>query len=148
VNPATAILVRENLKRAEGLRLKPYRCPAGKLTVGYGRNLEDNGIAPSEAVYLLENDIVGAAGQVERYLPWTARLDSIRQAAVIELAFNLGIAGLLKFHATLMALHEGRYADAARHLLDSKWAGQVGPTRAGRVARMIEVGDDADPEAA
>jgi lysozyme len=143
-----AIVVRENLKRAEGLRLKVYTDSLGHPTIGYGRCLDTNGVSPSEAVFLLENDIAGAAAQVERYLPWTARLDAVRQAAVIELTFNLGIVGLLKFHATLMALHEGRYADAARHLLDSKWAGQVGPTRAGRVARMIEVGDDADPEAA
>jgi len=29
----------------EGLKLKPYHCPAGKLTIGVGRNLEDKGIS-------------------------------------------------------------------------------------------------------
>ena len=45
------------LTKHEGLRLKPYHCPAGKLTIGIGRNLEDKGITEKEAVMLLENDI-------------------------------------------------------------------------------------------
>ena len=47
----------EQLTKHEGLRLKPYHCPAGKLTIGIGRNLEDKGITEKEARMLLENDI-------------------------------------------------------------------------------------------
>jgi lysozyme len=47
----------DQLIKHEGLRLKPYHCPAGKLTIGVGRNLEDKGITEEEAVMLLENDI-------------------------------------------------------------------------------------------
>ena len=45
------------LKRHEGLRLKPYQDTIGKLTIGYGRNLDDRGISKEEAEYLLRNDI-------------------------------------------------------------------------------------------
>ncbi|MDY0127369.1 MAG: hypothetical protein RBR69_04500 [Candidatus Cloacimonadaceae bacterium] len=41
--------IKEQLVRHEGLRLKPYRCTAGKLTIGIGRNLNDCGITQSEA---------------------------------------------------------------------------------------------------
>lgn len=138
---STRALLRTHLKQAEGLRLKPYHDTTGHLTIGYGRNLDANGISPSEAEFLLEHDISGVIEQVRRYLPWVDTLDEIRQAAVMELAFNLGLAGLLKFGRTLVALHEGRYADASQHLLASKWAGQVGSTRSGRIARMLEKGE-------
>ena len=49
--------IKEQLVRHEGLRLKPYRCTAGKLTIGIGRNLDDCGISKTEAYVLLENDI-------------------------------------------------------------------------------------------
>ncbi len=40
---------RELLKELEGLYLVPYRCPAGKWTIGYGHNLEANGLTVDEA---------------------------------------------------------------------------------------------------
>jgi len=43
------------LKRHEGLRLKPYRCPGGMWTIGYGRNLVDNGLRNFEWLHLVEN---------------------------------------------------------------------------------------------
>jgi lysozyme len=49
--------IKAQLVRYEGLRLKPYRCTAGKLTIGIGRNLDDCGISQTEAYVLLENDI-------------------------------------------------------------------------------------------
>ena len=45
----------EQLKRHEGLKLKPYKCTADKLTIGVGRNLEDVGISEEEAEMLLQN---------------------------------------------------------------------------------------------
>ena len=56
--------VATQLKEDEGLRLKPYRCTAKKLTIGYGRNIEDVGITEEEANHLLLNDI----GETEKEL--------------------------------------------------------------------------------
>ena len=53
--------MKEQLLRHEGLRLKPYRCTAGKLTIGIGRNLDDCGISQKEAYALLDNDKIGRA---------------------------------------------------------------------------------------
>ena len=50
--------IKEQLVRHEGLRLKPYRCSAGKLTIGIGRNLDDCGISQSETYVMLINDIM------------------------------------------------------------------------------------------
>ena len=40
----------------EGIRLHPYLCPAGYLTIGVGRNLDSIGITRAEAFYLLDNE--------------------------------------------------------------------------------------------
>jgi hypothetical protein len=57
--------IADQLIEHEGIRLKPYLCPSGKLTIGVCRNLEDRGITEKEAVMLLE----GYRGPPDLYLP-------------------------------------------------------------------------------
>jgi hypothetical protein len=52
-----SVYLAELLSRFEGLRLKPYRDTVGKLTIGFGRNLEEKGISQLEAEFLLYQDI-------------------------------------------------------------------------------------------
>ena len=130
----------DQLKRDEGMKLKPYKDSVGKLTIGIGRNLDDVGINELEAEWLLHNDIFRAEAALEKVLPWTADLDEIRRAALINMTFNMGIGGLLGFKNTLAAIQEGRYNDAADGMLESKWATQVGP-RAHRLALQIKTGE-------
>jgi lysozyme len=129
------------LRLHEGERLKPYRCTAGKLTIGIGRNLEDRGISKAEAAYLLGNDIDDHWREVQRALPWVAKLDEVRQRVLLDMAFNLGIAGLLSFKRTLATIEAGDYTRAASMMLDSKWARQVGQ-RAERLSRMMATGKE------
>lgn len=121
-------------KQAEGLRLKPYRCPAGKLTIGYGRNLEDKGIEEAEADSLLIDDLVDAYEIArtlvvyQKDLPDPVRLFqiSIWQQIVIDMAFNLGKNGLAKFNKFIKALADYRFTDAVVDMIDSQWFTQVG----------------------
>lgn len=129
------------LRLHEGERLKPYRCTAGKLTIGVGRNLEDRGITRDESAMLLANDIADMERELQRALPWVARLDEVRQRVLVDMAFNLGIVGLLNFKRTLATIETGDYQQAATMMLDSKWAKQVGQ-RAERLARMMATGKD------
>jgi lysozyme len=130
----------ERLKRKEGFERYVYSCPAGKLTVGFGRNLEDVGLTEEEASYLLENDMLRAFNGVRRSISWFDRLDGVRQACLVEMAFNLGLTGLLRFHNTLAALARGHWDEAAIEALDSKWARQVGK-RAEEIAEMFKTGE-------
>lgn len=132
--------LREQLIRDEGVRLRPYRDDVGKLTIGIGRNLDDVGLSLTEAEYLLDNDIVRAAAAVLAHLPWTHSLDEVRRAALTNMAFNMGIGGLLGFKRALKALEEGRWEAAAQEMMDSKWARQVG-IRAERLARQVLTGE-------
>lgn len=133
-------LIRQ-LRLHEGERLKPYRCTAGKLTIGIGRNLEDRGITAAESAYLLGNDIAAVQQQVLNALPWAAQLDDVRQRVLLDMAFNMGIGGLLSFKNTLATIKAGDYTKAAAMMLDSRWAGQVG-RRAERLSRMMATGKD------
>jgi len=129
----------EQLIRDEGLRLKPYRDSVGKLTIGIGRNLDDVGITQEEACYLLHTDIVRVAGQIQEALPWANNLSPARASVLGNMAFNMGIGGLLQFKQFLAALEAGDYEKAATEMLNSKWAKQVGP-RADRLAQQIRTG--------
>jgi lysozyme len=127
------------LRLHEGERLKPYRCTAGKLTIGVGRNLEDRGITAEEAAYLLANDISREERELLRALPWVAKLDEVRQRVLLDMSFNMGLGTLLTFKRTLAAVHAGQYQQAAAMMLESRWAGQVGE-RAQRLSRMMATG--------
>lgn len=119
-------MIADLIKRHEGLRLKPYRDSVGKLTIGYGRNLEDVGITEEEADILRDHDIARVVKGLDEALPWWRGLDATKQNALMDMAFNLGIRGLLGFTKMLAALRRGDWDAAADEALDSKWARQVG----------------------
>jgi len=127
------------LVRDEGLRTRPYRCTAGKLTIGVGRNLDAVGITPAEAMAMLDNDIKTVATQLDAKLPWWRNLDEARQHVLANMAFNMGIETLCTFTNTLALVQAGKYDDAGKAMLQSKWAGQVGP-RATRLAVQMQTG--------
>jgi lysozyme len=131
----------KQLRLHEGERLKPYRCTAGKLTIGVGRNLEDRGITAEESAYLLNNDIQREWKALTTALPWVTGLNDVRQRVLLDMAFNLGIAGLLKFKNTLATIQRGDFVKAADMMLDSLWAKQV-KGRAVRLSQMMRSGTD------
>lgn len=132
--------LRDQLIRAEGLRLKPYRCPAGKLTIGVGRNLDDVGISEAEAIDLLDHDIDTCIKQLVTW-PWFIELDAIRQRALVDLCFNLGFTGLSKFVNALQALQQHDYEIAGDAFQQSAWFRQVGG-RGARLVAMIRTGQE------
>lgn len=129
---------REQIQAWEGLRLSPYldccsrswrECTCavkGKLTIGYGHNLDDKPIPREVAELLFEHDYRDAEADLVRALPWVPELAPPRGAVLISLVFNLGSVGLLKFRKMLAALRAGDYSLAAFELNDSIRATQVG----------------------
>jgi lysozyme len=146
----------QRLSFNEGFKQKPYRCSVNKLTIGVGRNLDDcpltkeelefighdcreKSITKEQVFYLLRHDIDRAIETLNRKLPWWKNLSDDRQYVLIDLVFNLGINSLLQFKKFLKYLSTGFYKQAARELMDSKYARQV-PKRAERNKRAIETG--------
>lgn len=128
----------EMLIRHEGVRRKPYRDTVGKLTIGVGRNLEDTGISEGEAFNLLHADVHRVRRGLDKYLPWwSAESDPVR-LVLQNMAFQLGVEGLLGFTKTLAALRRRDYPGAAKEMLDSLWATQT-PKRAQELAGIVAV---------
>lgn len=116
----------ELLMRHEGMVLSPYHCTSGKLTIGVGRNLDDVGISEIEAMMLLNSDIEKVEQQLVLKLPWVVTLPEHQKMVLINMAFNLGIGGLLKFHNMLSYLEKGDIGQVIVEMRNSRWATQVG----------------------
>jgi len=129
--------LREDLIAEEGIRLKPYLCPAGKTTIGVGRNLDDVGITQDEAMEMLDNDIERVKAQLAKALPWLETKPPDVQRAIANMTFQMGIGALLKFQKMLAALQARDYNAARREALDSDWAKQT-PQRAKRVTDLLK----------
>lgn len=132
------------IKRHEGFVGQPYKCPAGKLTIGYGRNIEDNGITLDEGDYLLRNDVDNAQIEISELCRIRnvnfEQLNLVRQAVLIDMIFNLGMNRLSKFNKMFEALAKKDYEEASREMLDSLWARQV-KTRAIKLAELMRTGE-------
>jgi lysozyme len=132
-------LLRSELIRDEGRKLKPYRDTLGILTIGVGRNLEQRGISQATSDQMLDEDIGIAESELDQNAPWWRSLSDSRQRGILNMAFNMGWPRLSGFRAMLSALQTGEFEKAATEALNSKWAGQVGD-RAKRIAEMFRAG--------
>lgn len=133
-----ATLIAE-LRRDEGVVPYAYQDSLGYWTIGVGRLIDrrkGGRLRDDEIDYLLKSDIEELYGLLDEKLPWWRKLDPVRQRVIVNMAFNLGVAGLLGFRNTLKAIEAGDWKRAAAGMLASKWATQVGE-RARRLARMM-----------
>lgn len=134
-------MYKEMTKAFEGLRLKPYKCSAGKTTIGYGRNLEDVGISKLEADYLFNADWNRAVQDAMRickdYDIDYKQLIEQRFYVLTDMCFNMGYARTKAFKKMLTALKKGLYEDASKEMLDSMWAKKVG-NRAIKLAHLMK----------
>jgi len=132
----------EMIKRHEGVKPKVYLCSAGYETIGVGRNISESGLGLSddEIDYLLANDIERVKGELSDTYFWFTAMNEVRQEAMIDICFNLGLTRLRGFVKALTAMSREQFDIAADEFMDSKWAKQVG-MRATRVTEMIRTGE-------
>jgi len=135
-------LATDQIKQDEGLVLHSYADTLGYATIGYGRLVDQRkggGISEDEALYLLKNDVNARLNVLENAIDFFARLDDARKAVLLNMSFQLGITGLLKFKNTLAKIEMGDYDGAADNMLKSLWARQT-TNRAGRLAEQMRTG--------
>jgi lysozyme len=137
----TTPLLIADLQRDEGFRERAYQDEGGVWTIGYGHTPAQPGECwiHGHALAQLEADASAAEEELDRELGWWRRLDEVRQDALANMAFNIGVRGLLGFHHMLEALAREDFAHASAQMLLSEWASQVGD-RAQRLAHMIRTG--------
>lgn len=135
----TRELLRVDLMKHEGVKRYPYKCTAGKLTIGVGRNLDDRGLSDEEIQYLLDNDIDSVEREIYRAVPSFDSLTENRQRALLNLAFNIGIPRMLTFKRMLAAIRDNDFEAAGKELIDSRYEKQVGQ-RAYDVRKLLVEG--------
>ena len=120
----------------EGFMPIPYRCTSGKLSIGYGTNIQD-GITREEALLLMRHRLGKVVAALESRLPFWLKLTDDRRRVLANMGYQLGVGGLMGFKRMLAALERGDYESAAREMLDSKWARSDSPARAQRLRKMM-----------
>jgi len=111
----------------------------GRATVGYGFELSVDGLSVAESLLILHSRIQARSKELDMRFPWFKELDGVRQGVLVQMAYNMGVGGLLGFHKMLAALKGMDYATAADEMLNSQWAKDVG-SRAQRLAREMREG--------
>ena len=125
------------LIKHEDIRLKPYRCTAGRLTIGIGRNLDDNGISRQEAVHLCINDILNCVSDLKTIFPRWSEFSENRQIALVDMRFNLGYKGFRSFKNMITAIRLDDWVTAIKEATDSKWFTDVQKDRSDRVISLM-----------
>lgn len=133
----------DQLRRDEGEKLSAYQDRLGFWTIGVGILIDarkGGGLRPEESEFIFRNRLRILEGELARRLPWISRLDPARKGVLMNMAFQMGIDGLLKFKNTLALIERGEYAKAASEMLGSKWAQQT-PARANRLSVQMRSGE-------
>ncbi len=130
----------ERLREDEGLSLKPYKDTKGILTIGYGHNLDANGIDKATAEFMLMKDMRIALDQARDRIEDFDNLSVNRKIVIASMIFQMGMKGLLGFKEMLKAMHRGEWNRAAHEMRDSEWWRVTCHDRAERLAKMMEQG--------
>lgn len=151
--------LQHQVREAEGFRATPYRDTEGRWTVGYGRCLETHPLTLDEILELLrasplprdvaerwmQDEIAACWGELlaagPRYRSILERLSDVRLRVLLEMAYQMGVGGVLGFRRMWDALEIGDYEKAASEMLDSRWRRQT-PARAERLAWWMRTGED------
>jgi lysozyme len=144
----------EQIKSDEGFKRRHYMCSENHCTIGYGYNLESNaldipagtiaifkrdGITQGEAHDILIKMLQKCQHDLFKALPWVEGLSQARQDALVNMVYQMGIAGVMKFKNSLRLIEQGKYGQAGVALMLSRWARQT-PNRAARISKMISNG--------
>lgn len=114
----------------------PYFDTTGHITVGIGRNLSDRGVSTTEALQLLDDDLIYFTNKLIHYLPFFFDISENRKIALIDMCFNLGINGFLEFTKMLSAVERKDYQQASEEILNSKAAQQC-PDRYNKLSNIM-----------
>lgn len=132
------------LRGDEGEKPTVYKDHLGFYTIGVGRLVDPRkrgaGLKSHEIAYLLNNDIDERIDALTRALPWFQNLDDARKGVLLNMSFQMGVDGLLKFERTLALVRDGKYENAAHAMLQSLWAREQTPERAQRMADQMRTG--------
>lgn len=119
-----------------------YQDSEGYWTIGVGHLIDKQKggkISHEISMLILDDDIAEVMNQCDRAFDWFDDLDEVRKIVILNMVFNLGLAGFKDFKKTIQYIDNENYNEASIEMLDSKWASQVGP-RAAELSEMMKNG--------
>ena len=116
----------------EGFRSKPYQCSEGVWTIGHGLTW----ITEEESLSILSGRISELHLKLSKDLDWYDRMPPEVKGVIIEMCYQIGYAGVMKFKKMITNMQDINWKGAAEEMLDSLWAKQT-PERANRLADII-----------
>lgn len=121
---------------ATGRTILPGDTVRGKVTISWGVNITDVPLTRDECELLFTNRLVRAENEARAAFGWYYGLSADRRLVVVSMIFNLGMTRFKTFKRMIGALEREDWALAAKEMLDSDWADQVGD-RAVELARLM-----------
>jgi len=131
--------IQEFIKNNEGYRGEVYIDSAGIPTGGWGHAfIEGSRLSLHVCMELFAADFQEA---MLRFRQLNLPAYGPRKMVLVDMIFNMGVGGVLTFEKMLSAIGRGDYVEAARQILDSKYARLDCPARAIRNAKIMETGE-------
>ena len=134
------------LRLHEGVKNTAYKDTKGIWTIGVGHNMEEP-ISNAAVSQIFQDDLNIVIAEAESKLSWFSDMDEVRQAAIIDMLFNMGMPTFLKFKKTIGYLQEGDYESASAEILvgsgpggKSRYYHDVGK-RAETISQMLMTGE-------
>ncbi len=126
----------------EGIKKSVYKDSMGLWSIGIGFLVDPSknaGLSVDECMMILRSRIANLVKQLSQY-NWYTIQDGVRQGCLVELAYNMGVAGLLEFNTFLGFMAARRCSEAALDLKTTKWASQVSQNRVNDILKRIREG--------
>jgi len=120
----------------EGFVPNLYKCPKGFNTIGYGFNLDKENLPLEVADFWLNYLLEDLESKLPLHISSYNSLNDARKYVLINMAYHMGLYGLLKFKNMLNAIDSGDYQMAAEYMRDSLWYRDF-PNRANRLVSIM-----------
>jgi lysozyme len=120
-----------------------YTDSEGYITIGVGILIDKRRggcITQEESRYLLANRIKSKTDELLTKAPWVKNLSPARLDALLNMAFQMGVEGLLGFKNSLALLQQEKFNECGANMRMSKWHSQT-PARSERVIKQLVTGE-------
>ena len=130
------MMLLDNIKESEGFRDKVYKCTQGYDTIGYGFAVKDLILDEDVAEIILQRKLEALTERIELNMPFVKDLPESVKDVVIEMCYQIGLSGFMKFKKTIAFLRLRKFQEASVEMCDSRWYSQT-PNRARKLAKIV-----------
>ena len=125
----------KSIKGHEGFVNHVYKDSKGIDTIGYGTKMP---LSQEECLMILKHRLQQKIDTLQDAKPFIVEFPDKVQNVLYEMAYQMGVEGLLKFKNTWKYLQDWDFEDASEEMLDSQWARKDSSSRAKELSNIIK----------